>query len=87
MCFQNGTLRRYGGHIYSTQSDGSSDGGYCGTPPRAASLDALDSLADLSLADSPLEPDSQSRESLLTPKSLMERARMNVGYVYCFVRL
>ncbi|KAL0819834.1 hypothetical protein ABMA28_007860 [Loxostege sticticalis] len=78
---QNGTLRRYGGHIYSTQSDGSSDGGYCGTPPRAASLDALDSLADLSLADSPLEPDSQSRESLLTPKSLMERARMNVGWL------
>ncbi|XP_045527729.1 unc-112-related protein-like isoform X3 [Pieris brassicae] len=78
---QNGTLRRYGGHIYSTQSDGSSDGGYCGTPPRAASMDALDSLADLSLADSPLEPDSQSRESLLTPKSLMERARMNVGWL------
>ncbi|KAM3962428.1 unc-112-related protein [Aphomia sociella] len=78
---QNGTLRRYGGHIYSTQSDGSSDGGYCGTPPRAASLDALDSLADLSLADSPLEPDSQSRESLLTPKSLVERARMNVGWL------
>ncbi|XP_046971165.1 unc-112-related protein [Vanessa cardui] len=78
---QNGTLRRYGGHIYSTQSDGSSDGGYCGTPPRAASLDALDSLAELSLADSPLEPDSQSRESLLTPKSLMERARMNVGWL------
>lgn len=45
-------------------------------------MDALDSLAELSLADSPLEPDSQSRESLLTPKSLMERARMNVGYVY-----
>ncbi|XP_045502570.1 unc-112-related protein-like isoform X1 [Colias croceus] len=78
---QNGTLRRYGGHIYSTQSDGSSDGGYCGTPPRAASMDALDSLADLSLADSPLEPDSQSRESLLTPKSLIERARMNVGWL------
>ncbi|KAJ8724070.1 hypothetical protein PYW07_008050 [Mythimna separata] len=77
---QNGTLRRYGG-VYSTQSDGSSDGGYCGTPPRAASMDALDSLADLSLADSPLEPDSQSRESLLTPKSLMERARMNVGWL------
>ncbi|CAG9105788.1 hypothetical protein JYU34_018920 [Plutella xylostella] len=78
---QNGTLRRYGGHIYSTQSDGSSDGGYCGTPPRAASLDALDSLADLSLADSPIDPGPQSRESLLTPKSLMERARMNVGWL------
>ncbi|KAJ2953155.1 hypothetical protein O0L34_g727 [Tuta absoluta] len=78
---QNGTLRRYGGHIYSTQSDGSSDGGYCGTPPRAASLDALDALTELSLADSPLEPDSHSRESLLTPKSLMERARMNVGWL------
>ncbi|XP_013170839.1 PREDICTED: unc-112-related protein-like [Papilio xuthus] len=77
----NGTIRRYGGHIYSTQSDGSSDGGYCGTPPRASSLDALDGLSDLSLADSPLEPDSQSRESLLTPKSLMERARMNVGWL------
>ncbi|KAH9630783.1 hypothetical protein HF086_001011 [Spodoptera exigua] len=77
---QNGTLRRYGG-LYSTQSDGSSDGGYGSTPPRAASLDALDSLAELSLADSPLEPDSQSRESLLTPKSLMERARMNVGWL------
>ncbi|XP_073950664.1 unc-112-related protein-like [Choristoneura fumiferana] len=77
----NGTLRRYGGHIYSTQSDGSSDGGYCGTPPRAASLDTLDVLADLSLADSPLEPDSQSRESLLTPKTLVERARMNVGWL------
>ncbi|RVE47273.1 hypothetical protein evm_008070 [Chilo suppressalis] len=76
----NGTLRRYGGHIYSTQSDGSSDGGYCGTPPRAASLDALDSLADLSLADSPVT-DTQSRESLLSPKSLMERARMNVGWL------
>ncbi|XP_052756359.1 unc-112-related protein-like [Galleria mellonella] len=73
---QNGTLRRYGGHIYSTQSDGSSDGGYCGTPPRASSLDALDSLAD-----SPLEPASQSRDSLLTPKSLVERARMNVGWL------
>ncbi|XP_061384404.1 unc-112-related protein-like isoform X2 [Danaus plexippus] len=78
---QNGTLRRYGGHIYSTQSDGSSDGGYCGTPPRAASMDALDSLSELSLADSPLEPDSQSKESLITPKSLMERARMNVGWL------
>ncbi|XP_026314837.1 unc-112-related protein-like [Hyposmocoma kahamanoa] len=78
---QNGTLRRYGGHIYSTQSDGSSDGGYCGTPPRAASMDALDSLSELSLADSPIQPDSQSRESLLTPKSLMERARMNVGWL------
>nr|XP_053613941.1 unc-112-related protein-like isoform X3 [Plodia interpunctella] len=78
---QNGTLRRYGNHIYSTQSDGSSDGGYCGTPPRAASLDALDSVADLSLADSPLEPDTHSRESLLTPKSLVERARMNVGWL------
>nr|NP_001408900.1 unc-112-related protein [Spodoptera frugiperda] len=77
---QNGTLRRYGG-LYSTQSDGSSDGGYGSTPPRAASLDALDSLAELSLADSPLEPDTQSRESLLTPKSLMERARMNVGWL------
>ncbi|XP_063539188.1 unc-112-related protein-like isoform X1 [Cydia strobilella] len=77
----NGTLRRYGTHIYSTQSDGSSDGGYCGTPPRAASLDAIDALADLSLADSPLEPDSQSRESLLTPKTLVERARMNVGWL------
>lgn len=64
--------------MYSTQSDGSSDGGYCGTPPRAASLDALD-FADLSLADSPLSPAEQSRESLLTPKTLMERARMNVG--------
>lgn len=81
---QNGTLRRYGG-VYSTQSDGSSDGGYCGTPPRAASLDALDSLAELNLADSPMEPDSQSRESLLTPKSLMERARMNVGYVFFII--
>ncbi|XP_041969966.1 unc-112-related protein-like isoform X2 [Aricia agestis] len=78
---QNGTLRRYGNHIYSTQSDGSSDGGYCSTPPRAASLDALDALAEMSLADSPLEPDTQSRESLLTPKSLMERARMNVGWL------
>lgn len=78
---QNGTLRRYGGGVYSTQSDGSSDGGYCGTPPRAASMDALDSLTELSLADSPMEPDSQSRESLLTPKSLMERARMNVGWL------
>ncbi|NP_001408898.1 unc-112-related protein-like [Bombyx mandarina] len=78
---QNGTLRRYGHHIYSTQSDGSSDGGYCGTPPRAASMDALDSLAELSLADSPIEPDSQSRESLLSPKSLLERARMNVGWL------
>ncbi|XP_059058249.1 unc-112-related protein-like isoform X1 [Achroia grisella] len=73
---QNGTLRRYGGHIYSTQSDGSSDGGYCGTPPRAASLDALDSLAD-----SPIETTSLSRDSLLTPKSLVERARMNVGWL------
>lgn len=72
-------MKRYGAQIYSTQSDGSSDGGYCGTPPRAASLDALDSLVDLSLADSPEK--SQSRESLLTPKTLMERARMNVGYV------
>ncbi|XP_026734719.1 unc-112-related protein-like, partial [Trichoplusia ni] len=82
---QNGTLRRYGDTAlpskYSTQSDGSSDGGYCSTPPRAASLDALDSLGNLSLADSPMEPDSQSRESLLTPKSLMERARMNVGWL------
>lgn len=79
MDFQNGTLRRYGGHIYSTQSDGSSDGGYGGTPPRAASTDALDSLAELSLDNSPMDPDNQLRESLLTPKSLMERARMNVG--------
>ncbi|GBP13399.1 Unc-112-related protein [Eumeta japonica] len=75
---QNGTLKRHGGHVYSTQSDGSSDGGYCGTPPRAASLDALDSLGELSLADSPHEA---TREGLLTPKTLLERARMNVGWL------
>lgn len=73
---QNGTLKRYGAPIYSTQSDGSSDGGYCGTPPRAASLD---DFGDLSLAESPNT--DQCRESLLTPKTLLERARMNVGWL------
>lgn len=65
----NGTLRRY------NQPDEFS------TPPRAASLDALDSVADLSLADSPLDPGPQERHSLVMPKTLIERARMNVGWL------
>ncbi|XP_042226570.1 unc-112-related protein-like isoform X2 [Homarus americanus] len=46
-------------------------------------MDSIDGADDLSasLSNSPLHPSEQARNSLLRPKSLLERARMNVAWL------
>jgi len=45
------------------------------------SLELLNGSLDTSLANSPLSPNQEVRNKVLRPKSLVEKARMNVAYV------
>jgi len=45
------------------------------------SIEALNGSLDSSLAQSPAHPSPEARSKLLRPKSLVERARMNVAWL------
>ncbi|XP_056638522.1 unc-112-related protein-like [Diorhabda sublineata] len=70
----NGTWNRNGFDMNGTLN-------YSGHIPNSASLEQLDGSFDNSLAHSPPTPHPEARKSLVRPKSLIEKARMNVAWL------
>lgn len=70
----NGTWNRNGFDMNGTLN-------YSGHVPNSVSLEQLDGSFDNSLAHSPPTPHPEARKSLVRPKSLIEKARMNVAWL------
>ncbi|XP_063235427.1 unc-112-related protein-like isoform X2 [Bacillus rossius redtenbacheri] len=62
----------------NNQSLNDSNGSY--SPP-SLTLETLNGSLDASLANSPAHPSPEARGKLLKPRSLVERARLNVGWL------
>lgn len=61
--------------------------GYLTPHDASISMEMLNGSPDTSLAHSPIDPGHEARESMarIRPKSLVEKARMNVGLVLIFI--
>ncbi|XP_077289345.1 unc-112-related protein-like isoform X2 [Arctopsyche grandis] len=73
---QNGTWKKSQNGTF--QSNGDLSDGYL--TPQNMSWEMLNG-SDTSLAESPADPGHEARESMVRPKSLVEKARMNVGWL------
>ena len=72
---QSGTWKRNNHTPVFTEMNGT----YSPATNNSLTLDMLNGSIDSSLAHSPATPSPDARNRLLRPKSLVERARMNVG--------
>ncbi|CAG9838342.1 unnamed protein product [Diabrotica balteata] len=72
----NGTWNRNG---FGNDMNGTLN--YSGYVPNSASLEQLDGSFDNSLAHSPPSPSQEAKRHLIRPKSLIEKARMNVAWL------
>ncbi|CAG9813834.1 unnamed protein product [Phaedon cochleariae] len=72
----NGTWKRNG---YGNDLNGSLN--YSGNITSSLSLDELNGTLDSTLAQSPPTPSPEAKRHLVRPKSLVEKARMNVGWL------
>lgn len=77
---QNGTWKRgMNGTNGSAHSNGDLSDGFLTPHNTSVSLEMLSGSCDNSLANSPTDPGREAREAIVRPKTLVERARMNVG--------
>lgn len=70
-----------GGGTWRKNGFGNGTNGYSPNVPTSISLEMLNGSTDVFLASSPAAPSPEARKHLIRPKSLVEKARMNVAYV------